>query len=136
MKTTIKIEKEVDIQKVVISVQPRYVGDGDDDDMPTDFPGLCELKKVWTCSVLVDSGQIEGWPVGDARTLHIKVCDAGLYTLYDSDGDSVAAIDGYVPNELVPGSYGDYIEMNIDENGLITNWPKHPCLGNFFEDCD
>ena len=134
MKTTIKIEKEVDIQKVVIDVAPRHIGDDEDDDMPTDFPGLCDLKENWKCSVIVDTGQIEGWPVGDARTLHIKVCDAGLYTLYDSEGNGVAVIDGYVPNGLVPGSYGDYIEMDIDENGIITNWPKRPDLSDFFED--
>ena len=132
MKAIIKVEKEVDIRAVVISVQPRHIGDSEDDDMPTDFPGLCDAKTNWICSINIDTGKIEGWPFGDSRSLHIKVCDAGLYTLYDNHCNSVAVIDGYVPNGLIPGSYGDYIEMEIDENGIITNWPKKPNIDEFF----
>ncbi len=54
------------------------------------------------------------------------MCDAGTYSLYDVGGDCLATINGYVPNGVVPGSYGDYIELKIDENGFITNWPKLP----------
>ena len=134
MKTVIKIQKEVDVRKVVIDVRPRYIGDSDEDDMPTDFPGLDETKTNWLCGVNIDTGQIEGWPIGDSRKLHIKVCDAGIYSLYDDQGNLIAKKNGYVPNLLVPGSYGDYIEMDIDENGYITNWPKQPSIEEFFEE--
>lgn len=133
MKTTILVERAVEIKKLVINVSPRYIGDTDEDDMPTDFPGLNDLKNNWMASVDIDTGQIEGWPTGDAREMHIKVCDAGIYSLYDVDGDCVATINGYVPNGVVPGSYGDYIELKIDENGFITNWPKLPNVEEFFE---
>lgn len=134
MKAIFKIEKEFDIKKVVIDVSPRYVGDSEDDDMPSDFPGLDETKSNWRAVVDVDTGQIEGWPQGDARELHIKVCDAGTYSIYDVNAERVAKIDGYVPNGLVPGEYGDYIILSIDENGFITNWPKNPSFEDFQQD--
>lgn len=132
MKAKIKIEKEVEIKKIVISICPRYIGDSEDDDMPTDFPGLNEEKNNWQAVVDIDTGKIEGWPAGEKRSMHVKVCDEGIYTLYDDEGNQVARIDGYVPNGIVPGSYGDYVELEIDESGVITNWPKTPDISEFF----
>ena len=132
MKATIKIEKEVEIRTVIIDIAPRYIGDTKDDDMPTDFPLLNAEKTAWVASVDIDTGAIAGWPHGDARKMHVKVCDVGIYKLIDSDGSEVAAINGYVPNGVIPGSYGDYVELEIDENGIITNWPKHPDISGFF----
>jgi len=134
MKALIKVEKEVDIKEVVICVRPRYIGDTEDDDMSPDFPGLCYDKISWTCCINIDDGRIEGWPAGRVESIHIKVCDAGSYTLYDADGISVAMIDGYVPNELIPGEYGDYIIMNINSFGRIENWPSNPSVRQFFEE--
>ena len=81
---------------------------------------------------MVDSGQIEGWPGGEARNLFCKVCDYGAYTLIDGDGEIVAQRDGYVPN-IVPGDdYGDYVDLKINSDGVIENWPTHPDLSDFF----
>lgn len=132
MKATVKIEKEVEIRNVVIDIAPRYIGDSPDDDMPTDFPLLNEQKTAWVASVNIDTGEIAGWPAGDARKMHVKVCDAGTYSLIDAEGNEVAKFDGYVPHGVVPGSYGDYVELDIDERGVITNWPKHPDISEFF----
>ncbi len=134
MKAKIKIEKEVEIRSVLICIAPRYIGDKEDDDMSTDFPLLNEEKTLWVAEVNVDTGQIGCWPIGEKRSMHVKVCDGGIYTLKDSNGNVVAIKDGYVPNRLVPGSYGDYVELEIDENGIITNWPKHPSVSDFFQD--
>jgi hypothetical protein len=131
MKTTIKVEKEVDIRAVLIDISPRYIGDSDDDDMPTDFPLLNEDKTAWVASVNIDTGEIAGWPIGDKREMHVKVCDAGLYKLIDSDGNVIAEKDGYVP-EIVPNDYGDYVDLSIDENGVITNWNSGAGLDDFF----
>ncbi|WP_339898229.1 hypothetical protein [uncultured Gilvimarinus sp.] len=137
IKARFKIEKEFDIAKVLIDVYPSHIGDSDDDDMPTDFPGLDESKTNWRAVVDVETGQIEGWLQGDSRDLHIKVCDAGSYTLYDASGDSVQRIvNGYVPNNLIPGEYGDYIILKIDQSGVITNWPKTPSFEDFQPDED
>ena len=134
MKVTIKVEKEVEIRTVLIDIAPRYIGDGEDDDMPTDFPLLNAQKTEWVASVDIDTGAIAGWPKGEKRKMFVKVCDAGIYKLIDSDGNVVAERKGYVPNDVVPGSYGDYVELDIDENGIITNWPKHPDISEFFRD--
>ncbi|MBB04100.1 MAG: hypothetical protein CML03_01010 [Pseudooceanicola sp.] len=137
IKASFKIEKEYDIEKLVINVSPRHIGDGDDDDMPTDFPGLDDGKANWLATIDVETGRILGWPEGDARELHIKVCDTGTYTLYDASGESVASIvDNYVPNNLIPGEYGDYIILSINGDGVITNWPKNPSFEDFQSDED
>jgi hypothetical protein len=135
MKITVKVEKEVEIKTVMINISPRYIGDDADDDMATNFPLLNEQKTAWIAKVDVDNGVIENWPAGDAREMHVKVCDSGTYRLIDVDGNEVAAIvNGYVPNGLIPGSYGDYVELTIDETGRITNWPKYPAFSEFFDD--
>ena len=134
MKATVKIEKEVDIRTVIIDIAPRYIGDAKDDDMPTDFPMLNAAKTAWVASVNIDTGEISGWPAGDARKMHVKVCDAGIYSLIDADGNEVIKFAGYVPHGVVPGSYGDYVELEIDERGVITNWPKSPDVSDFFRD--
>lgn len=56
MKATIKVEKEVEIKTVLIDIAPRYIGDSDDDDMPTDFPLLNAGKTAWVASVDIDTG--------------------------------------------------------------------------------
>jgi hypothetical protein len=134
MKAKVKIEKEIEIKAVLIEIAPRHIGDSDDDDMPTDFPLLDDTKSFWSAKVDVDSGIIEGWPKGEARQMHVKVCDAGIYTLFDASGRLVAVLNGYVPHGLVPGSFGDYVELCINEDGVITNWPQNPSVDEFFED--
>jgi hypothetical protein len=132
MKATVRIEKEVDIKAVLIDIAPRYIGDRDDDDMPTDFPLLSENKDAWRASVNIDTGEIANWPIGDARKMHVKVCDAGIYKLIDVDGNIVAEKDGYVP-DVVPNDYGDYVVLNINENGVIDNWNSNASIDDFFD---
>ena len=70
MKATVKIEKEVDIKKVIIDIKIRYVGDTDDDDVHTDFPMLS--GEIWKATVLIDEGRIIDWPKGVARDLFLQ----------------------------------------------------------------
>lgn len=134
MKASILVRKEVEIKTILIDIAPRYIGDSEDDDMPSDFPLLNATKDSWVAYVDVDTGKIKDWPQGDAREMHVKVCDAGTYRLFDDEGVAVAAIiNNYVPNGIVPGSYGDYVELKIDETGTITNWPKSPDISKFFD---
>jgi hypothetical protein len=130
MKAKVKVWKEIEIRSVCIDINIRYVG-GDDGDIPEDFP-LLEGNQ-WRALVDLDNGIIEDLP-GDARSMHVKVCDAGIYTLYDDRAEEVARIAGYVPHGVVPGDYGDYVILDIDENGVITNWPKLPDVSEFFLD--
>lgn len=132
MKATIKIEKEVDIKTVEVRAHVRYWEDstinGEPDEEGTLTP--CREGDLWCPIIDIDTGVITNWTKGIKADIHFKVCDRGSYFLKDSDGNIVLSReDNYVPNHLIPGSYGDYIEMQIDENGKIANW--RPSLDDF-----
>ena len=128
------IEQEVEVKTVLIDISPRYIGDDEDDDMPTTTPMLNNSKTSWVAFVDIDTGQIENWPQGTACQFSVKVCDAGEYTLFDDKGCVIAKKEGCVPNKLIPGEYGDYVDLEINEEGIITNWPKEPSIDEFIED--
>jgi hypothetical protein len=131
MKATVKIEQEVEIKTVLVEIKPRYIGDTDDDDMPSTFPLLD--ADTWRARIDIDSGKIENWPEGEKREMFVKVCDAGSYHLFDAENKAIKSIENnYVPNDLIPGEYGDYIDLKINGNGVITNWPQAPSISEFF----
>jgi hypothetical protein len=105
-----------------------------EEDIPNDFP--LRQGDMWDATVDIDTGKIQNWPQGKTGDMHMKVCDGGTYTLLDKDGKSLAEIADYIPNSVVPGEYGDYIELKIDATGTITNWPKDPDVGKFFRGDD
>lgn len=120
MKATVKVEKEIDAKSVIVDIKPRYIGDSPEDDMPTTTPLL--NGEIWKAEIDIDTGKIKDWPEGEEASLYIKVCDAGIYTLLDADGNELAQKSGYVPNDLIPGECGDYIDLKIAADGTITNW--------------
>lgn len=135
MKTTITVRKEVEIQTLKITVPIRY----SDEDMPNDYPH--RESDMWSVLINVGTGQIHNWPGGvEPISFYMKVVDSGNYELFegvgpDNLGEPVLSIlQNYVPNNLVPGEWGDYIKFDIDKNGLITNWPKDPNLDDFTQD--
>ncbi len=119
------------IETLKMSLPIRY----HDEDMPFDFP--MRVNDVWTANINVDSGQIQDWPENQpAHSLHLKIVDTGSYYLIDDSGKQVASLEQeYVPNDLVPGEYGDYVILEISPTGLITNWPSNPSA-EAFEDID
>jgi hypothetical protein len=127
MKVTVKKPVEIDVKTVRLSVAVRY----DEEDMPNDFP--FRKNDIWEVTIDIETGKIRDWPEGVTHALHMKVCDQGSYWLYDAEGGLAGWIDeDYVPNELIPGSYGDYIEMDIRADGTIANWPTKPDVSAFF----
>lgn len=128
MKAKVKTEIEIEVSAIRISVAVRY----EEEDIPNDFP--MRKADTWTATVAIDTGKIEHWPKGKAGNLRMKVCDEGCYTLLDKDGVEIKCRDGYVPHGIVPGEYGDYIDLKINSDGIITNWPKKPDISEFFED--
>ena len=50
--------------------------------------------------------------------------DKDYSTLLDKYKHYIVNIDGYVPRIMCPegSGYGDYVIMNIDENGKIDKW--------------
>lgn len=128
MKVKVKIEQEVEIAAVRMRLPVRY----EEEDMPNDFP----LRKgdIWEAEVEMDTGKIKDWPAGQTGCFSMKVCDGGTYTLLAPGGEKIAAIEqNCVPNGVIPGEYGDYVELEIDAAGIITNWPKQPDVSVFFD---
>ena len=78
----------------------------------------------WTIDIDTATGRIRNWPEGTTAQIHYKICDAGVYTLLDTDGKTLASWDGYVPKFLSPleSHFGDYAIMTINEKGDIEGW--------------
>jgi len=126
MKLEIIEKKEVEAKFVKISVYVRY----GEEDIPNDFP--LRTGDMWNATIDLDTHQIQDWPQGETGDFSMKICDEGSYYLLDEQGNQIASIEGdYVPNSLLPGSYGDYLGLEIDENGFVTNWLENPTLKNF-----
>lgn len=119
--------KQFDPKYVKISVPVRY----EDEDMPYDFP--LRQDDTWEAIIDLDTHQIENWPQGKSGSFQMKVCDEGSYYLLDENKAVVAGIvEYYVPNDIIPGKYGDYINMNIDKTGKVTNMPNPLDHSDFF----
>jgi hypothetical protein len=128
MKAKVKVEREIDIKTIRIEVPVRYK----EEDIPNNFP--LRVGGMWNANVEIDTGKILGWPNGQVGNLEMKVCDEGVYTLFDGNGIEIAKRhQEYVPHGVVPGEYGDYICLKINADGVITNWPKRPDVSAFFE---
>lgn len=131
MKATITRQVEQNITHVRVALAVRY----GEEDMPNNFP--VRTGGLWRAEINIDTGKIENWPADfGAFELYMKVCDSGSYYLLDGN-TQIAAIEGdYVPNGVVPGEYGDYVDLKIAADGTITNWPKKPDVSSFFPERD
>ena len=130
MKAIIKVEKEVEIKYVKVKVAVRY----EEEDIPNDFP--LRNGDMWNAKIDIDNGIVIDWPKGEKGNLEMKICDEGSYYLLDENDNVILKIEeDYVPNKLLPGSYGDYLKLHIEENGVISNWYSKPSIEDFlFED--
>lgn len=127
MKVTVRQPTEIELVSLRMTLPVNY----DEEDMPNDFP--FRKNDMWTVWIDLDTGKIRDWP-GPSHDLHMKVTDQGTYELFGKDGQRVAAIEqDYVPHGIVPGSYGDYVVLNIEEDGTITNWPRRLDATSFFD---
>lgn len=125
MKFTQKIETSTEVKFVVVDVPVRY----DDEDIPYDAP-LREGDN-WKATIDLNDHTILEWPEGEKLHLFMKICDEGIYTLLDADMREVCRMADYVPNNLLPGEYGDYLELEINEAGKILNWSPNANLIDF-----
>jgi hypothetical protein len=128
MKTTVKIEKEVELKTLIVHASVRYWEDatvnGTEDTQNGDnIP--CKVGDSWKPIIDIDSGIITNWKQGITAGIHYKVCDECGWDLLDEKGEIILqSEDGYVPSTLSPArnGYGDYIIMSINENGKIEDW--------------
>jgi hypothetical protein len=137
MKATITVEKEVDFRTLHVSAGVRYWMDSEvngesDTDSGDNIP--CKEGDCWKPVIDLESGVIKNWEKGKTASVHYKVCDQCGWLLEDKDGEYYAETHNeYVPKILCPkeNGYGDYIIMDIDENGKIKNWK--PLINDLFK---
>lgn len=122
----ITVNKTVDARYLRVNVNVRY----EEEDMPNDAP--MRDGDTWNCLIDLKEKRIIDWPEGKVLNIeYMKICDEGTYTLLDEDMDVIVERNDYVPNKLLPGDYGDYLSLDIDESGIIKNWLKNANLSNF-----
>ena len=137
MKAKIKVEKQIEIKTLEVRAGVRYWEDatvnGIDDEDGNLIP--CRIGDYWCPVISIDSGVITNWEKGFYASIHYKICENGTYTLKDENGNEVAEFSGYVPHilDLYNDSFGDYIILNVDENGLIADWNTEPKIIEFFK---
>lgn len=128
MKVKIKIEKEVEVTTLQVLAGVRYWVDSEVNGEPDTENGEnipCKQGELWKPEIEIATGKILNWKQGTKAEIHYKVCDCCGWELKDEKGEVVlSAEDGYVPETLAPKDkgYGDYIIMDIDENGMIADW--------------
>lgn len=136
MKVTIKVEKDVELKTLLLKANVRYWSDAtingvhfDEDNDESDAKAKelmpCIINDVWMPEIEIETGKILNWEQGKKAEIHYKVCDGCGWELKDESGETVlSSDDGYVPDTLCPkeNGYGDYIIMDIDENGQIGDW--------------
>lgn len=146
MEAEILVTKTVNVTKLNAKVYPRYIEDAS-------VNGDCELEEdpkmpfvkfddkikeyFWYINIDIDKGQIIDWPQGITASLNYKVCDEGFYEIFDEKGEKLGHYDGYVPSIMCPKEqgYGDYIIMDIDENGNIQDWDAKNNIDDLLCNC-
>lgn len=128
MKVSVLKKVEVEAKTLQVKAGVRYWEDatvnGIEDINGDLIPCRIEGKKDWCPIIDIDSGVITNWEKGKVANIHYKVCDDGLYIIFDENEKEITRIEGYVPTTMCPEGegYGDYIIMKVDENGLIDKW--------------
>lgn len=125
----ITVQREIEVTHLVASMGVRYWEDATVNGVKDTAGELIPLRvgDRWDLVINLETGKITGWPQGTTASVHYKVCDNGSYQLHPG-GDVHAQC--YVPYCLSPkeNGHGDYVIMDIDENGVIQDW--EPDLGD------
>ena len=138
----VKVKQEVvmDATTILVNAYVRYWEDGEIngvDDHPTMPTMPCAVKGdkeyCWMPIIDIETGRIRNWREGTTAEIHYKVCDEFECRIIDEKGGERCLIkkyEGYVPEFMCPKErgYGDYIIMDIDENGYIQDWDKEAVL--------
>jgi len=126
MKIELTVTKSFEVYYLKVNVGVRYWDDGtiNGEELEDGSTTPCKYGDRWKPIIKLENGEIINWTKGTIAQIHYKVCDDGYYTLLGIKDDEVIEIDGYVPDIMCPkgNGYGDYIIMDIDENGFIQNW--------------
>ena len=135
MKVKVKIKREIEVTTLLVDAGVHYWEDGTVNEIQ-DIDGVlipCRDGDRWKPIIDIESGVITNWTKGVKAEVHYKICDDGVYHLANSNGEIMLTKDGYVPDilDFHGESYGDYIILNIDENGKIEDWDNQPQVKDF-----
>jgi hypothetical protein len=121
---------EIEVRSVIIDIYVGCIWETVPRTNIHDIPLVVDDR--WRIRVNVDSGQICGWPENSAIKIEANVRDSGKYFLIDNEGEVIESlIEEPVPNQLIPGGDGDYIDLDIGDDGVIKNWPEYPAVDQF-----
>jgi hypothetical protein len=88
------------------------------------YPQIFKLyNNEWTIMLNIDieTGEVTNWPKNCPFDFtNIKIVDTGTYVIHTEFG--ILDYQGYVPDCLGEGGYGDYLMFEIDENSHIVDW--------------
>lgn len=126
----VEVLKPVEIEVHTVKINVKLY-----DDVTENIPNfLLNKHGEFEIEIEVDTGKVVNWSGVESIQIFDKVCDCGTYTLFDKNGSRIVeVINDYVPNDLIPGNYGDYIDLQINMDGVVTNWPKKPDVSYFFK---
>lgn len=96
----------------------------------------------WEIIIDIDNGKVLNWPDNFWLKTHYKVCDDGEYVFLDENLEEVVNITDkyeqyYVPDFLAleDSGYGDYVYLNIDNDGNIEHAHKmRAWIKDYFEE--
>ena len=130
VKQTIQVERDVQYLKANLGV--RYWEDAtvngkeeEGNNTPTiPCTEVIDNELRWVLLIDVESGIIQNWTQGVTASVHYKVCDDGMYALLTAEHEVISEVGKYVHDILAinDDGCGDYVIMNIDENGKIEDW--------------
>ena len=136
MKVKVKLNVVMDATTIFVDTYVRYWknsnvnGQSDNGDTPK-MPCVVKFADngsyYWKPIIDIETGQILNWQQGVTAKVHYKVCDEFACKVVEQRGGITNLIkdyEGYVPDFMYPKEegWGDYIIMDIDENGYIKDW--------------
>ena len=135
MKAKIVIKKEFNFTHLKVKCGARYWEDTTVNGVEDTDGTLIPLREgeYWCPIIDIETGIIKDWPKGTTAKVHYKCCDDGDYWLIADDGFEFRKHSEYVPKilDIYDESFGDYVILNIDENGQIADWPKYHNIEDF-----
>ena len=108
---------------------PIGVDDVGEGDIAADIPGLVcptiEGHGSWAVTIDLVAGRMLDWGQPERGfSVNLKVKDTGRYMLLDAGRNPIIQlVDSYVPHGILDGDFGDYLELDILEDGRIDRWP-------------
>lgn len=140
MKVIVNRPVELDIKTLFVKAHVRYPEDamiqegpddawGEDDANQPKMPCMsyvdCKYEGWYWCPVIdLATGRIINWKQGVRASISYKVVDEFECYITDTDDKIVTRYEGYVPSfmAITDEGYGDYVYLEIDENGMIADW--------------